>query len=209
MIPLCHFRSFFKVFAHCSPLQLSDLVPDFLPTRAVIQSVLLRAFLSVTSSTRLSSDKPMSYNLFSIQSPSTPASSSHFGACLSKLRWSAFEAQLWLAPATLFPSTLHMLCCPFLPVDHFCSLQEHLFRALRGHHSHIHRHLPVKQKSVPLWPLDAQITGPAPNSDCKSSDFFSCLNFENLLSPRFHLLCWLFFQCTCAQACVAIVKSSS
>ena len=102
-IPPCHFRSFFDVFAHCfpspTPLGFGFWLPSNTGNDTICASLLHPRHV-------FWSDQPMSYNLFSIQSPSK-ASSSHFGACLSNLRWSAFEGQLRLALATLFPSTLH------------------------------------------------------------------------------------------------------
>ena len=54
------------------------------------------------------------------------------------------------------------------------------FHVLRADHSHVHRHLLLKQDGVPMWLVDAQVTGLAHDSSCKSSHLSLCLNLKNL-----------------------------
>ena len=69
---------------------------------------------------------------------------------------------------------------------------------------------PSKKQSVPLWPLDAQITGLTQNDSCKSSHLSPRLNLEDLLSPSLLLLsCPSSHPNSYCPTSVAIVDSSS
>ena len=95
-----------------------------------------------------------------------PASSSHVGVCLSRF---------------VGPSSQHGL---FPPVGHSGSSQKHVFfYILREDDSHVHRFLSFKHQGVPLWPLDAQVTGLAHNGSCRSSHLPPRLNLKKLLPP--------------------------
>ena len=122
----------------------------------------LRRALSLLHPRHLfSSDQPISYNLFSAPILLLlPASSPHVDACLSILLWLASQQSLdWFKPHSLFQLFTLVLCCPFPPKDHPGLFQEHLLHILWADHSHVHRHLLVKQQVAPLYPLNTKITG--------------------------------------------------
>ena len=118
----------------------------------------------------VSSDQPMSYSLF-CSLPRPVFSSYSRGrerkrrrrekcACLSKIRCYFFATELGLA--------VHL------------TWSEASFHVLRADHSHVHRHLFLKQQGMPLRPLDAKNA----NVPHDRSLLFPSLYLKNLLPPR-------------------------
>ena len=112
---------------------------------------------------------------------------SHYGACLSSVR---------IQP-NFFQLLTFVFGCPISPIYRSGFPQKHFIHILRAGHSHVHRHQPFKHQSVPLWPLDAQISGLAhevlslastsePRKSAPSKLFFALLPIfpSNFLPPK-------------------------
>ena len=98
-----------------------------------------------------------------------PASSSHCGACVSgPVGFPSQNSLDWLQPPSFLQLLTLRLCCPFRPIDPGL-LQKHVLYVLQTNHFHVHSHLPFKQHSMQLWPLNAEITSFPHNPSCRSS----------------------------------------
>ena len=100
-----------------------------------------------------SSDHPMSHNPFCTNPPSTTTWLATW--CLSVCASWVFLRRLnWLLPHSFLQLFTLVFGCPFLPTDHLHTLPA----------SNINRHLFLKHRGVPLWPLDAKNESLAPVS---------------------------------------------
>ena len=168
MIYPCHFQSFLDVLA------LRSQFPNFSGIWLLISfqhGQWYNLCFSVPSSSLhpqhfFSSDQPMSYDLFCTHPPSTSSVLITCGCLSVTIRWSFFAA--WPISSSR----------PFWLVSEAC-----VFYILREDHSHVHRFLSFKHQGVPLWPLDAQVTGLAHNGSCRSSHLPPRLNLKKLLPP--------------------------
>ena len=152
-----------------------------------------------------SSDQPVSYNLFCTHPPSTTS-------FLITCRCLSVHASLvsLRSIASIGSSRTPSCSSPHSCFAAYLSRQKHLFHVLRADHSHVHRHLLLKQPGVPMWPFDAKIASLALDCRCKASHLSPRLYFKDLLPPSLLLLSFHFpSQTPSAQASVAMVESSS
>ena len=110
VILLCNFHYSFDVLALCShfPKPSGILFSDFLPTRAMVQSVLLRAVFRVAASTLLFVRPPnILQSILRSHPPSTQLPHHICGARQSTLRWSTFSSLDWLQPNSFLQFFAH------------------------------------------------------------------------------------------------------
>ena len=121
----------------------------------------------------------MSYHLFCAHPPSTTIVSSHCGSGSSQTP--SFNSSHSCLAAHFLKQTV-LACCRSISL-----------RAAADH-SHVHRHLLLKQLGVPPRPRDAKIESLAHGCSCRSSHLSPCLYFVDLLPPSLQLLSSSSFQ---------------
>ena len=141
-----------------------DLVSILLPTRTVVQSVLLRAFIFVTSST-------LFFRLTDICPRFVCLSSQHSGLVPATLLLSTLHTRALLPTSSNRPSWLGSKASSSRPAGRPLSCPP-----------------PPAKQGVPLWPRDAQITSLAHDCSCTSSHLSPCLYFKDLFLPSLLLL---------------------
>ena len=185
MIPLCHVQSSFEVSALCFHFPEPAGIWFLTSFRDGQWYSLCFSVPPLLQPLHLfSPDHPTSHNLFCTHSPSTPSFLVTFRCflCSRFVGLSSTHSLDWLQPHSFFQLLTHVLCCPSLPIDHLGLFRKYLLHVLWADYSHVHLHLLLKYHGVPLWLLDAQITGLTYDCSCRSSHLSPGL--ENLLPPR-------------------------
>ena len=128
----------------------------------------------------------MSKNLCCTQPPSNTNFLATFRCFSVQFSFVFLSSKATAGSSQILPSILHT-CCPLPPADCSGLLQKHFLHIFWANVSHVHSCLPFKYQSVPIRPLDTQITCLAHHCSCRSSYLSPHLTFLTLFHPGFSL----------------------